>query len=188
MRLSIGNARKLSPLQEHPLRPIGADQILMITTEAPGITIESAKRDMKEVTNDVRNDGKVSDGRILGNEQTTIDLHQQLKNITGAANALTGALQKALWHLTLQQELHQNNLSHREDCLLRSRNLLEEQQQFNAVTQQKIIATHQRMGQYEAVMWELAQESRLIHENFAQHCRQGAQNQVAQVSHEAETI
>ena len=187
-RLSIGNARNLTSLQEYPLRPIEDDQRQKVSTESPGTAIEDVQRDMKEMTDDVRNNEKILADRILENERKTIELHQYLENVTGTANALTDALQKALGQITHQQELHQNNLTQHEDCLLRSRNLLAEQQQFNAVIQQKSIATQQRMDQYEAVMEELTQDSRLIHESIAQQCRQGMRNQETQGNHEAETM
>ena len=86
-----------------------------------------------------------------------------------------------------QQEMHQNNLSQSEECLMRSRTLLEEQRQFNILTQPQSGTAQHRMDQYEPAMEALARESRTLRENLQQQAQQGHVNQKVQAVHEAET-
>ena len=186
LRLSIGNARELPSIHDNPLRPLEEEHIKAVATEVPGIT--SGTIEMQGVTNETGDNEKRMAERIIKNEQKTIDLHHQLQHITTTANRLTESLQKALGQISSQQELHRTNLFQHEDCLSRGRNLLEEQRQFNILTQQQSGATQQRMDQYEEVMEELDRESRTIHDSTYQQVQQGQQNQQAQASHEAETV
>ena len=175
IRLSVDNVREMPSIHDKPLRPLDENPNVA-TTGAPGITDDSTL-DEKQLPN-----------RILHNEQQSILLNQQLQNITNTANHLANALQKATGQITSQQELHQNNLSQREECLMRSRMLLGEQRQFNVLTQQQCSTAQHRMDQYGLVTEELSLESRTLHANLHQQAQQGHLGQQSQAGHEAETV
>ena len=138
IRLPVGNSREMPPSQDKPIRPL-EENLNVATTEAPGITDEPTIGE------------KQLPDRLMQNEQQSIALPHQLQNITNAANRLAGSLQKAMGGGNLEStgNAPQNNLSQHEECSMRSRALLEEQRQFEVLTQQQCSTTQHRTDQYD---------------------------------------